>query len=829
MRNRLHSVCSAIRENILAAITICYISGAVSAKYWQLSITTMDRMAWTLLIICLALAAGYRTRHSHLLLLPLFFCIGLVHTGHGLFPPDDPGHIYNLVPERAEATLTGRVLNMPEYNGDATRFDLAADSILIHGKSEKQQQPAHGRVRLTMDGEPPPALTPGNRVMLLASVNRPYSFQTPGVFDYPLYLAEKGIHVSGRIKSPETVIPFQDAKDSWLAGVRFMPERQRQKIAAFLQARLTPDAAAIYQALLIGSRSSIADNVQEQFKATGCMHLLAISGIHMSLLGLMAALALAWIMKRSSRLLLHTHAPTIATLTALLPLTLYAFIAGLNTPVLRSLLMSWLFLIGVVLQRQRSIVFIIAAAALFLLIFKPLALFTVSFQLSFASILAIAVIYPGLLDKFERNGPAPEGKIKTYISTALLVSVAASLGALPFMLLHFNRFSLIGPVMNLLVEPLLCLWALPLGLLAMPLLYIAPGIAALLLKTGSLGIAIAGYLTRAGSALPFASFSTVTPAPVDVLVYYLLLFLWLRHAKTTGKKIALTAGSAFMLLGFTHGLWMTLPSPATKLSFIDVGKGSSTLLEMKNGRTFLIDGGGNASASFNIGERVIAPFLLQKRIWRIDDVIITHPDSDHANGLDFIINRFKPKRLWVNGDDKESWPYDELLQLAGKRGIKIIKPESNQTIEIDRETRIAFLRGADALPRGTTVNDRSLVIRLDHGGNSFLFPGDISKTMEREMVRAGINLQADVLLAPHHGSSGSSSKEFIAEVDPDNIIVSLETDSRKRYLTPQRITEWRNQGRQVFTTADSGTITVESDGINLRIKSFTGGADRIEQ
>jgi len=709
---------------------------------------------------------------------------------------------------------------MPEYDGQKTRFDLAVDSILFHdGKPENaSQEPARGKIRLSLEDALPPEIQAGSLVMALARVSRIHNYRTPGVFNYRLYMAERGIHVSGRIKSQLELIPFQDLNNSPYTAARFIPERWRQQINTFLHNRFNPDTAGIYQALLIGSRAGISDSLLEQFKATGCMHLLAISGIHMSLLGLMVTLALTWTMKRSSWLLLHTHVPTVATLLALLPLTVYAFIAGLNTPVLRSLLMSSLFLIGVVLQRQRPILFIVAAAALLLLIWKPLALFTVSFQLSFASILAIAFLYPFLLRKLERHA-LPEGsRVRTYVFAALLVSVAASLGSLPFMLFHFNRFSLIGPVMNLLVEPFLCLWALPLGLLAIPLIFIAPEAATILLEAGSIGILAANRITLAGSMVPFASLWTITPSISEIVVFYILLYLWIMHAGTLRRKMLLGSCSIILILFFTGGLWFSLPSTRAELAFLDVGQGSSTMIRLPGGRTMLIDGGSRTSPSFHVGERVIGPFLRKKRIWRLDDVIITHPDSDHVNGIDFILERFRPQRLWINGDGKKNWPYREILRGASALGIRIIEPETGRTIDSGPGSRITFIQGADQRQPGLSVNDRSLVIRLDHRRNSFLFPGDISKTKEKELVGNNAELKADLLLAPHHGSRGSGSREFIDTVDPDIILISAGQNSRRMYVAPKHLSRWRDEGRMVLTTPDHGTITCLSDGADIRIQ-----------
>jgi competence protein ComEC len=612
-----------------------------------------------------------------------------------------------------------------------------------------------------------------------------------------------------------------------------MPERVRHDIGTFLDKNLKPKSAGLYRALLIGSRSGISQATLEQYKATGCMHLLAISGVHMGLLGMMISLGLAWLMKRSRYLLLHTHIPTLATLLTLLPLVGYAFIAGLNTPVLRALVMAVFFLIVVVLKRQKSILHIIAAAALIVLIFKPLALFTVSFQLSFSAVLAIALIYPRLVSLLDQKQLSPGKKLYTYICAALFVSIAATLGSLPFMLLHFNRFSTIGPFMNLLIEPLLCLWSLPIGLLAMPLIYISPDIAAALLKVGTVGILAADRITLVGSTFPFASLWSITPNNGEIILFYGLLLLWIYRSKTAYRKLSLLSVSALFLLFFTRGLWFTLPGKISEITFLDIGQGTSTLIELPHGGTVLLDGGSKASPHFDVGERIIAPFLWKKQLWQIDDVIITHPHSDHFNGLSFIFSHFRPKRVWVNGSSSESNQYRDLLRLASKKNIPIHIPEPGQRLVTEKRAEIICLNGGErnhinsssaGKPDNFTLNDLSLIIKFEHGNSSFLFPGDISKKMEYSLIDQGTDLKAEVLLAPHHGSKGSGSRRFISAVNPDLIVISAGQNGRGQYLDPGHLKQWQKDERKVLITSRNGTVTCWSDGTDLHVKTIYGRA-----
>ncbi len=603
-----------IQLNIIVPVAICYIAGAALAGFLLPGITVLGYLS----VLALILFAGLYIFRKHpdtlVFTLPLFFLLGFIHTGHALHPPDRADHIYNLITEKSKVTLTGTVTGMPEYDGHATRMIVEADTLLFHRpKTESPGQiPATGRIRITMDGPLPATVQPGDHLLAIASLHRTASYQTPGVFNYRLYLANRSIYVTGKIYSPAEIIPYTDLSEPWYRKVLLYPERLRHAVGLFLETSLDPQTAGLYKALLIGSRTGISEPILENFKATGCMHLLAISGIHMGLLGMMTAFALSWGMKRSSYLLNHIHVPTAAMLLSLPILFGYAFIAGMNTPVLRALIMAVFFLLGVVLRRQRSIIHIIAAAALILLLLKPLALFTVSFQLSFSSVLAIALIYPRLIRLLEQKNASTWSKIFRYSGAALLVSIAATLGSLPFMLFHFNRFAPIGPLMNLLVEPFLCLWALPIGLIALPLTLLSPELAGFLLKIGSYGIAAAVKTTYLGSRIPFASFWSITPAITEIVLYYGIFLLWFYNsAVPVGKRTAFIISGLFILY-FTLGLWLSFPGKISEISFLDVGQGSSTFIRLPHGRAVLLDGGNISSPSFDAGESIIAPFLWKK-------------------------------------------------------------------------------------------------------------------------------------------------------------------------------------------------------------------------
>jgi competence protein ComEC len=789
-------------------VTACFLLGIIAGKLHPL---LAEPAAGIALLLITAPALLLRSKRAALFLsLPLFFTAGHLHVRHQLNAPQAAGQLAALIHEQTQVTLVGTLAGMVETGLAQTeqgeevisRFVLNAEEVRL----DQRWQPVRGKVRLSLPGRADD-LRPGATLMLSAKIGPPHRFKTPGAFDYPGYLAAEGIYLSGWISGPQDVLPVIDQTKSGWQRLRFFPERIRQQISLFLRRQLRPELAGVYEALLIGSRAGVAPELLEQFKATGTMHILAISGLHVGLLALMTAMLLRWLLGRSRWLLLHSHVPSLALLGALPLLMFYALIAGMNTPVLRAAVMAAILLAAVLLRRQHNLPHLLAAAALLVSASNPLALFTASFQLSFSAVAALILFLPKILPSEVASGepPKPHIRLGRSLRSALLVSIAATLGTLPFMLVHFHRLSLVGPLMNLLIEPLLCFWALPWGLAAIPCMFIAPPLAVMLLKTGGLGLIAGQWCVAQGAALPWASVWTISPNMAEIAVYFLLLLLWTLHCRKTALL-----GAALLVLHFTQGLWLPEKAGRSQVTILDIGQGSSSVLHLPDGKRILVDGGSTAA---NIGEQVIGPHLWSQRVWRLDQAVISHPHSDHFSGMDFILRHFRPKALWINGDAHREGNYEQILALAAAQGIRVLIPENGERLAQGKDFVLTVLRGASP---GGDVNDASLALHYRHGQKAFLLPGDIGKRSEAVLLEQGAELRADVLLAAHHGSSTSSSKDFIHAVRPSLIVVSAGTGYRQEYFpAAANLALWQEKKIPVWITRDQGAVQCKTDGKEL--------------
>ena len=546
------------------------------------------------------------------------------------------------------------------------------------------------------------------------------------------------------------------------------------------------------------------------------VHFLSISGAHLSILASFLFFTLYWLLRRSEYLILRYPVKKIAALLCLVPLTIYTLLAGANTPVVRSLIMVTVFMAALCADKMKSLFVSLALAALLILIWDPNSLFTASFQLSFMAVASLAVVAPfveRLTVTEKKEGPLGtklRSRFLHFTMAALIVSLAATIGTAPLLLAYFNRISVVAPAANLLVEPLICLWSLTLGFIACPLIFLMPSAAALLLDLGANGLIFSLKLATFFNNLPFSTLWLPTPSPPLIVLYYATILIGISGilvTKTARLVGAFCCALILVLFVFPPAELLKGRITTSEITFLDVGQGSSTFLQLPTGKRLLIDGGGGmASPGFNVGEDIIAPFLWQKGIKQLDAIMVTHGDSDHFNGIPFLLQRFRPKVLWVNDRSGHDVAWRQMLALADKLQVEIKIPQQGQELIRGGEAQIVHL-GIPGESGGAGSNDHSLVLRFAHNNFSCLFAGDISFKMESQLVEEKTPLQSTLLLSPHHGSSTSNSEAFLKTVNPKTIVVSAGRFRPDNFPAPEVRKCCDELGINMLITAEQGAIT----------------------
>ncbi len=801
-------------HHLLAVITLAYILG--------LAISSITLFRTGCLLTGIAIAAlclifcYWRLKNEYALLsaLLLFLLTGLYLGNISSRVPDSQTHIYALLTEPADAVVIGHLVSMVTFNGDTSQALIQLESVQM-GKNEDYTA-ARGKLQLRLKGLWPADITPGTHLAIRATITRPSRYLTPGTFDYPAYLARKNIWATGYIRSTALIQPIhRDATTS--DRILLYPEYLRGIIGSFIDANTRDTVSGIYRAILIGDRSKIPDKTLESFKASGTMHILAISGIHLTLIGVLLFTSIYWLLRRSEYLTLKLNVKKTAGILCLPLLLSYALLAGMNSPVFRAFLMSSIIILAFCTDRPKTLSALIAFAALVILTLSPQSLFTPSFQLSFAAFTSIMLTAPFIRDKLAAKDVSDKDlkikvllRIQNWILASLVAASAAVLATAPIVIFYFYRFPLAGPVANLILEPLICLWALPFGVMALPFMHVLPDLAVLLFQAGSAGLAVALKVTEVFQAFPQTTLWLPPPQPLLISLYY-ITFIYALTALSHSKMSCTLRSVPFLiclcLLLFPQLRFDNYHVDSPVVSILAVGQGSATVLQFPDGTNVLIDGGGSSFSKETVGQRIIAPFLWHLGITQLDSILITHPDADHYNGIPFLINHFSPSLLWTNTLDGGDEHYRKLLALAQANGLELKIPNAGDAITGNDVSVICLANGLEDQESRADRNS-GLILQVIMGDHRLLFPGDIEKNTEAKLVEHDVPISSNILMAAHHGSATSNSSPFLQRVNPE-VIIASSGQSSKEYFPSQYLRKYcQQQQLPLIVTAESGTIRI---------------------
>jgi competence protein ComEC len=771
-----------------------------------------------------------------ILLILTFVIFGFVHADRRALPSLDQDHIVHHVTAPQQVVIVGTLAKTVTKGGSSCRAQI--DVSFIRTDIDGPLKPAEGRTLLSLKGAWPTDIRPGDSLTARAVLDFPAVVNTPGTFNYREYLARRSIYLTGFVTHPALIRHTEKIDRPLSRRVLYRIERLRADIGSFLDSRLPARSSGIYKALLIGDRSDIVPEDLETFKRAGIMHLLAISGMHVGMIAAMLYYLINWLLKRSTYLILRINVRKAALLLLFPLLFFYTLLTGANPPVVRSLIMLTAFILSFSLDRYHPPLIPLTCSAFVILLFDPLAAFSPSFQLSFAAVASIIVFTPKLLNRFDAAigewsaGMASIRIIRFIVAVAIVTSVA-TIGTLPLMLLQFNRVSLVVLPANVMIQPLVCFCSLPLGLTAILCSPLAGNFADVLLQAGATIIDASLAVAELFSAHEGTQLWLPDPPIWACLLYYLALLLagFAPLRRLTGfASLTMLAGSLVMILQIQPYGYFHHPYGWT-VSILDVGHGSAAVIEMSSGRIILIDGGAKSTPEYDCGERIIAPYLWKRNIGRVNDIVITHDDADHYSGIDTIIRRFRPARIFIPSIDSAKKGMRQIIGRAQQHGVELIVPENDMTIGGEGEKLRIFLAEsggykADTAPQSPSEDDRGLVLKFVSDGVSVLFPGDITGRKETELAER-LDVESTVLLSPHHGSSSSNSRLFLSKVNPQLLIFSANDHGKGLFPSALALRHAKSLGIKTHTTSVDGTvmITYTHPG-GYRLETFSRSAQR---
>ncbi len=666
-----------------------------------------------------------------------------------------------------ELLVQGEVIGLTNSNKRRVRFDF---------KVTKANVSLPDKIRLSWY-YPKKVIKPGQHWQFWLKLKQPHGTLNPAAFDYEKWLYAKHIGATGYIRKPETAKLLAEKM-----GYQSMAVLRYELLKLLDSVTIDKDNLSLIKALTIGDKSHISSDQWRVMSKTGTNHLMAISGLH---IGLIAAMVYSLVFALWLRFPENLYsAPQIAASISWLAALFYAALAGFSIPTQRALIMLSLVVLTILLKRQTKAVNILSIALLLVLCVEPLSVLSIGFYLSFLAVFYILYAFSARLGL--ENAWRGAFKLHFLMAVALL----------PVLVLFFQAGSMVAPFANIVAVPVVSFILLPLSLLGLVLLTFAPNIAQyvflLIDQVFSYLWWFLSYLTE----LYFASFILPQPNILTVLIAMLGLLIVLAPRGIPARGL----GFILILPLFFTKIERPLQGEAW-LTLLDVGQGLSAVIETQNHR-LVFDVGARFSNEMDMGKNIVVPFLRSRRVKYLDMLIVSHADNDHIGGAKALLNEIKSEKILSSVPGK-------LLEYQAKdciAGQKWVWDEVEFTILSPSEKVFA------------SENNNSCVLRVKTQWGAILLTGDIEKEAEMSLLKN--QLDAKVLIAPHHGSKTSSTLGFLKQVAPEIILIPAGAPNRFGFPHKDVLARYDEIGAKHLITGKEGAISIQLKKSGMELQSY---------
>lgn len=645
---------------------------------------------------------------------------------------------------------------------------------------------------------------PDQRWLLRVRLNQPHGFANPGGFDYEGWLFQQGFTAKGYVReNPFNARLVDSPQEREVPSISLLRYHLRAKL---LDAMRELPHASIILALVLGDQEQISAESWSLFTATGTNHLIVISGMHVAFIALLCYGLSNRLARLSPWLLLRIPAQKCGALSAVLGAFLYCLLAGFSVPTQRSCIMVLVFMSGQLAGRQFPPSFSFCLALTLVLLINPLSVTGAGFWLSFGAVGTLLLAFGGI--RRLRGTSRRRSKEADHIGSAdddkdprwdwrrlwqqhVQPQYVVFIGMIAPLAIMMQQLSLLSPLANVLAVPVVNILVVPPALLGTLLLVIYAPLGALLLTLANhvLGVVIwmLQELTSHASGLVLWQFFGLTTASLVFACAGSLLLLMPRGWPS--RWLALV-----MFLPLLFPQRQTLKEGVAEITVLDVGQGLAVVVQTA-GHVLVYDTGPRLSENFDTGSAVVFPFLRHNGLRRVDRLILSHADNDHAGGLESVLKLLEVESIagstWPEGSEASS---NFALCEQGERWVW-----DGVTFEI--------LHPAAGVPYAG--NDSSCVLRIGAGEQSALLPGDIEVGAERRLLQLhSVELASDVLIAPHHGSRTSSSARFLEAVQPRVVLYSAGYRSQFGHPVAEVVARYETLGAQPYNTALSGALSL---------------------
>ncbi|QPK65183.1 DNA internalization-related competence protein ComEC/Rec2 [Methylomonas sp. LL1] len=661
-----------------------------------------------------------------------------------------------------DVRVRGYVSTLPKQQDNRVSFDFIVT---------RADESVPAKLRLNWY-EPGMSIKAGQAWELTVRLKQPHGLSNPGGFDYEAWLFANHIGATGYVRP----LPLARPIDPPFAFLRYVASVRQSLSDRLDQALPEGTQLGVIKALTLGSQDLISRRQWDVYRATGIVHLMVISGSHISLIAGLVYFGIRRVWAWVGGLTLSPQ--NVAAVMAWWVSIGYVALAGFSIPTQRAMLMLTVGLYAIVRQRNTAPVRVLMLALLAVVLFDPLAVLAVGFWLSFAAVAVLIYISSGRLGR------------ESYWRKVSKLHFAMAVGLAPLLILFFQQTSLISPLANWIAVPVIGLLVTPAALLAAGVALFSVDGAALLLWPIDRLLQCLEWLLWQMAAWPLATVACPHP-PWYALGFAAVGVLLLLAPK--GMPARYLSPVLFAPLIFVAG---DRPKPGQFwLTLLDVGQGLAAVVRTEH-HTLVFDTGARYSEQADMGESVILPYCRYQGINTIDTLVISHGDNDHSGGAAALM-----AGIPVGG------VYSSVAQWAEQDGGRYCK--AGQTWQWDGVDFKVLWPGDSLSDDG---NDNSCVIKVGNARFNLLLTGDIGQTVESRLVEQyGQELASSILIAPHHGSKTSSSSRFLKQVDPQLVLISSGYLNRFGFPHRQVMQRYRKRKIRSFNSAEDGAISVKTN------------------